>query len=101
MSKVFYCDSVYMFNEPQTVIDTAYILKSDYDKAIEALKFYADKNSYHHDKDLKAARSKATGNICYDILLDDFDRSFELEEGQIDLAGSLARATLKALGEKL
>jgi hypothetical protein len=43
VSKVFYCDSVYMFNEPQTVIDTAYILKSDHDRKVKLLEAALEK----------------------------------------------------------
>lgn len=59
---------------------------------LKALEFYADSENYWHEPNIKSATSKMTGNVCYDVVLDDFERNFS--KG-IDMAGKTARQAIK------
>ena len=59
-------------------------------KLREGLGFYADINNYGTDGDI----CRPTGNTVYDIILNDFDRSFIKNT---DYAGKRAREILKEL----
>lgn len=97
--KVYYATLNEMRGIIQFTADRKFILLSDHDQAISELKqqleraekvieFYADSENYFHDSDIENAKSKATGNICYDVLLCDFSR--EYKQG-IDMSGRRAR----------
>lgn len=61
--------------------------------AVEALRFYADKETY----DCKY-KSQATGNKVFDIVCFDFDRNLD---PKMDYAGKRARECLARLGQKI
>lgn len=65
-------------------------LISTLERAKEVVAFYGNPESYDNDGDI----CRPTGNAVFDILLNDFDRSFKENK---DYAGKRAREFLKEL----